>query len=57
MSWRKGRRPNARIWKLVRLRALDRDGWHCVQCGKYGRLEVDHIIPLDRPGSKLYALE
>ena len=57
MSWRKGKRPNAKIWRTVRLRALDRDNWRCVKCGRYGRMEVDHIIPLDKPGSKLYALD
>ena len=30
-------------WRKVRLQVLDRDSLEaCVQCGKYGRLEVDH---------------
>ena len=28
-----------------------RDGWRCVECGKAGRLECDHVMPLERePG-------
>ena len=55
MSWRKGRRPQEKIWRLVRLRALDRDSWKCRTCGRAGRLEVDHVTPLD-DGGELYAL-
>jgi len=37
-------------WKALRMQALDRDGWACVQCGTPMRLEVDHILPVrDRP--------
>ena len=37
-------------WKAVRMQALDRDGWQCVQCGTRRRLECDHIEPVrDRP--------
>ncbi|KGB81965.1 MAG: HNH endonuclease signature motif containing protein [Pseudomonadota bacterium] len=37
-------------WKALRMQALDRDGWQCVQCGARHRLEVDHIEPVrDRP--------
>ena len=25
-----------------------RDGWRCVQCGKAGRLECDHVTALQR---------
>lgn len=49
MSWR--RRPvriNRRKWERVRLQVFDRDGWRCVDCGKAGRLECDHVIPLHR---------
>ena len=35
-----------RRWKGLRLLALRRDGWACVQCGSAGRLEVDHIRPV-----------
>ena len=30
---------------------LDRDGWRCRQCGRAGRLEVDHIVPLEDGGA------
>lgn len=33
-------------WKRVRWRALQRDGYRCVQCGARGRVEVDHIKPV-----------
>ena len=33
-------------WKGLRLEALRRDGWACVECGARGRLEVDHIKPV-----------
>jgi len=37
-------------WKALRLQALDRDGWACVQCGELRRLECDHVLPVrDRP--------
>ena len=37
-------------WKALRMQALDRDEWQCVQCGARRGLEVDHIEPVkDRP--------
>lgn len=30
-------------WKALRLKALERDDWRCVQCGERRGLEVDHI--------------
>ena len=45
------RRPyDSRRWALVRLKAMERDGWRCRSCGKAGRLEVDHVVPLARGG-------
>ena len=55
MSWRKGERPSRRQWGKVRLAVFDRDGWACVLCGKAGRLEADHVTPLD-DGGALYDL-
>ena len=36
----------SRRWNALRLEALRRDNWQCVQCGARGRLEVDHIRPV-----------
>ena len=44
-------------WAVVRKLALDRDGWRCVKCGKPGRLEVDHVIPLHIDASAPYDLD
>lgn len=33
-------------WPALRLAALRRDGWRCVQCGARGRLEADHVKPV-----------
>ena len=44
---------NRNLWRLLRLRALERDGWRCRQCGKAGILEVDHRIPLFKGGAPL----
>ena len=56
MSWRKGEIPNRRLWRAVRLKVLDRDNWECVKCGRGGRLEVDHIKPLE-VGGDMYGLD
>lgn len=48
MGLKRYHRHSARViksqrWKALRLQALRRDGWRCVQCGSRHRLEVDHI--------------
>ena len=43
-------RLNARRWALVRRQVLERDGWRCRACGRPGRLEVDHVRPLELQG-------
>lgn len=43
-------RLNQRRWTLVRQQVLDRDGWRCRQCGRAGRLKVDHIEALEDGG-------
>ena len=30
---------------------FERDGWRCTACGKAGRLECDHRIPLAKGGA------
>ena len=42
-------------WKFLRMMALERDGWQCVQCGSRARLEVDHKRRIVDGGS--HALE
>ena len=37
---------NACRWSIIRRAVFERDGWRCVMCGRAGRLEVDHITPL-----------
>ena len=41
---------NARRWARWRRAVFRLDGHRCVKCGRAGRLECDHIIPLDRGG-------
>ena len=36
-------RMAARPWAALRRFVLDRDGWQCQRCGRYGRLEVHHV--------------
>ena len=48
---REYQRHSARVtrtqrWKALRMQALDRDDWKCVQCGERRRLEVDHVLPV-----------
>ena len=50
MSRHHRRRLHRRRWEAVRAAVLDRDGWRCQRCGKAGRLEVDHVIPLHDGG-------
>ena len=46
---------HAKRWSIVRRRVFERDGWRCVECGKGGRLECDHISPLQRePGQDVF---
>ena len=49
MSRRKTNLP-ARRWSRFRQTILERDRHRCRSCGKAGRLEVDHIIPLSKGG-------
>ena len=49
MNWRR-LRLNKRRWEQVRRRVLHRDGWRCTKCGKAGKLEAHHVIPLHLGG-------
>ena len=42
-----------RQWARVRSRVLALDGYRCRACGRPGRLEVDHIVPLEKGGAAL----
>lgn len=43
-------------WPALRLQAKRRDNFACVQCGKRGRLEVDHVIPVRKAPAKAFDL-
>lgn len=55
MGLKEYKRHSARVtrgprWKALRMQALERDEWRCVQCGTRRGLECDHIEPVrDRP--------
>ena len=59
MTRRRGSLHNAQLnqarWRRVRWAVLRRDGFRCMKCGKAGRLEVDHIIPI-ADGGDLFSL-
>lgn len=43
------------LWQHARRAVFERDGWRCVMCGRAGRLECDHVTPLERePGQNPY---
>lgn len=44
-------------WKALRMQALERDGWQCVQCGDRRRLEVDHVQPVRTHPELSYRLD
>ena len=45
-----------RLWTQARRVALESAGWRCGRCGRSGRLEAHHRIPLHRGGAP-YAAE
>ncbi len=48
-------RLDARRWAVVRRAVFERDRWRCRLCGRAGRLECDHVSPLQRePGQDPY---
>ena len=43
------------LWLHARRAVFERDRWRCVECGRAGRLECDHVTPLQRePGQDVY---
>ncbi len=49
---------NHHRWAAVRRFVFERDGWRCTSCGKAGRLECDHVTPLERdPKQDPYAID
>ena len=48
-------RLHARRWDAVRRAVFKRDNFRCVECGRAGKLEVDHVTPMQRePGQDVY---
>ena len=45
-----------RLWRRVRVKVFDRDGWRCQDCGKAGALECDHIRAV-KDGGAWYELD
>ena len=37
-------------WQIVRRKVIKRDGYRCRSCGRAGRLEVDHLVPIAQGG-------
>ena len=61
MGMKDFKRHSARVtrgprWKALRMQALDRDGWQCVECGERRRLEIDHIEPVRTRPDLAYSL-
>ena len=59
---REYQRHSARVtrgprWKALRLQALERDGWQCVECGARRRLECDHVEPVRDRADLAYSLK
>ena len=51
-------RLNRRRWARVRVQVFARDSYRCRACGRPGRLECDHVVPLWRDRDQdPYALE
>jgi 5-methylcytosine-specific restriction endonuclease McrA len=58
---REYKRHSARVcrgprWKALRMQALERDDWACVECGTHVGLECDHIEPVKTHPHLAYVL-
>ena len=55
---RNHKKLDRRRWQLTRLRVFERAGWRCESCGRAGRLEADHRVPMRQdPGQDMYATD
>ena len=44
-------RPHVTVWRVIRDRIFQRDGYTCAYCGARGvSLECDHVVPVARGG-------
>ena len=50
-------RLDARRWAQARKACLDRDGWRCTECGKAGKLEAHHLVPVSEAPELAYELD
>ena len=52
---RTSRNIGSREWERLRHKVLERDGHRCTRCGLAGKLEVHHLIPVERGGQDVMA--
>ena len=51
-------RLHAGRWRATRRACFERSGFRCTLCGRAGRLEADHRIPLEKdPGQDPFDLD
>jgi 5-methylcytosine-specific restriction endonuclease McrA len=55
MSLGTPKRPRLRLeaegYKQLRFQILERDGWHCQQCGRRDQLQIHHIVRRSHSGA------
>ena len=44
-------RLDRRRWQATRTAAFERDHYRCTACGHPGRLEADHVVPMEKGGA------
>ena len=52
-SWRESGFHQTPRWHRLARSVKDRAGWRCEKCGKSGRLETDHRVPIATTGAGL----